>query len=121
LADELNPRVRGRRFEQFVIGQLIALAHYQRRDVQFYYWRTNHGAEVDLLLCRGIEILAALEIKSSRNITMQSLSGLRSFRKSHPDVPAYVLSDGGSQRLLAEGVTVIAWDEFIGNIFAGLL
>lgn len=121
LADELNPRVRGRRFEQFVIGQLIALVHYQRRDVQFYYWRTNQGAEVDLLLCRGIEILAALEIKSSRNINMQNLSGLRSFRKSHPDVPAYVLSDGGSQRLLAEGVTVIAWDEFFGKIFDGLL
>jgi predicted AAA+ superfamily ATPase len=53
LTEQLNTRVRGRRFEQFVMGQILAAIEYKRLDLQLYYWRTNHGSEVDLLICRG--------------------------------------------------------------------
>ena len=91
LGEQLNPRVRGRRFEQFVITQLLAFIHYNRLDYQLYYWRTNHGSEVDLLICRGRNILCTVEIKSSQNIARETLDGSRSFLKAHPDVPMYVL------------------------------
>ena len=57
----------------------MAFIHYKRIDRQLYYWRTNHGAEVDLLLCEGRPIVCVLEIKSSQNIAGQQLGGLKSF------------------------------------------
>ncbi|MDM7918277.1 MAG: ATP-binding protein, partial [Methanosarcina sp.] len=90
LSEQLNPQIRGRRFEQFVICQLMSYIHYNRLDIQLYYWRTNHGAEVDLLLCKGLHIICAIEIKSSKNIAGENLSGLKSFIEDNPGVPAYV-------------------------------
>ena len=113
LTDQLNPKVFGRRFEQFVICQLMTFIHYKRLDRQFYYWRTNHGAEVDLLLCIGNRIVCALEIKSSQNIAGEQLGGLKSFILDNPGIPAYVLGDRQNRRRLHGDITVINWDEFI--------
>jgi predicted AAA+ superfamily ATPase len=113
LMDQLNPKVFGRRFEQFVICQLMARIHYKRLDRQLYYWRTNHGAEVDLLLCEGSRIVCALEIKSSQNIAGEQLGGLKSFILDNPGIPAYVLGDRQNRRSLHDNITVINWDEFI--------
>jgi predicted AAA+ superfamily ATPase len=113
LSDQMNPNVYGRRFEQFVICQLKTFIHYRRLDIQLYYWRTNHGAEVDVLLCRGNVVLCALEIKSSQNITNERLSGLKSFLKDNPRVPAYVLGDKQKTRLLQNNITVMDWNKFI--------
>jgi predicted AAA+ superfamily ATPase len=113
LSDQLNPQIRGRRFEQFVICQLMAFIHYKRLDIQSYYWRTNHGAEVDVLLCKGNQIICALEIKSSKNITGESLTGLKSFMEDNPGVPGYVLGAEQNRRLLDTNITVANWHDFI--------
>jgi predicted AAA+ superfamily ATPase len=109
----LDPKTRGRRFEQFVVGQIAAAIHYRRLDYQLYYWRTHHGAEVDLLICRGSEVLCAVEVKSSRNIVKEGLDGVASFRADHPQTPVFVLGDRQHRRLLATQVTVLSWDDFI--------
>ncbi len=113
LGEQLNPAVRGRRYEQFVISQIMAEIHYQRLDFQLFYWRTNHGAEVDLLICRGQRILAAAEIKSSRLLGKEPFDGLRSFREENSGVPTFVLGVGQRERLLSDGTTVMSWDRFI--------
>jgi predicted AAA+ superfamily ATPase len=73
LTDQRNPKIVGHRFEQFVICQLMASIYYKRLDCQLYYWRTNHGTEVDVLLATGNRIICALEIKSSQNIVKKNL------------------------------------------------
>lgn len=113
LTDQLNPQIRGRRFEQFVICQIISFIHYNRLDVQMYYWRTNHGAEVDLLLCKGLQIICAIEIKSSKNIAGETLTGLKSFMEDNPGIPTYVLGVEQNRRLLDKDITVINWNDFI--------
>ncbi len=113
LTDQLNPKIFGRRFEQFVISQLVAFIHYNRLDCQLYYWRTNHGAEVDVLLCTGNRMICALEIKSSQNIARERLKGLKSFMEDNPGVPAYVLGYRQNIRQLQNDITVINWDAFI--------
>ena len=113
MTDELNPKVFGRRFEQFVIGQLTAFIHYRRLDLQLYYWRTHHGAEVDVLLCKGNRIICAVEIKSSKNIARENLTGLMSFTSDNVRVPAYVLGHGQNVRQLKNNITVMNWDNFI--------
>ncbi len=115
LDKQLNPQIKGRRFEQFVINQIMAIIHYRRLDYQLYYWRTNHGAEVDLLICQGSRILCAIEIKSSRSIVKEQLEGLRRFLEEHPEVPAFVLGHKQNLRQLATNIIVMNWDEFIVN------
>ena len=112
LSDQLNPKILGRRFEQFVICQLMAFIHYKKLDLQTYYWRTNHGAEVDVLLCTGNRIICAMEIKSSQNIAKERLAGLKSFMEDNPGVPTYVLGNRQNRRQLQKNITVINWDEF---------
>lgn len=113
LSDKLNPKVLGRRFEQFVICQLMAFIHHNRLDYQLYYWRTNHGAEVGVLICRGNKIMYALEIKSSRNIVKEALTGLTSFINDNPDVPVYVLGVQQNRRQLENKVIIMNWNEFL--------
>ena len=116
LGGELNPAIRGRRFEQFIIAQIFACIQYNRFDYQLFYWRTNHGAEVDLLICQGEKILYAVEIKSSLNITKESLDGVRSFLSDHPDVAPYVLGHNQKPRQLSDSLTLMNWDDFIRQI-----
>lgn len=113
LGDQLNPQIRGRRFEQFVVCQLMSFIHYNRLDIQMYYWKTNHGAEVDVLLCKGLQIICALEVKSSKKIAGESLTGLKSFMEDNPGVPAYVLGADQNRRLLDKNIIVINWNDFI--------
>ncbi len=113
LEEQLNPQIRGRRFEQFVICQLKAYLHYGKQDSQLYYWRTHHGAEVDLLVCRGNRILCAIEIKSTRNISKENLEGIRRFLDDHPNVPVFVLGHNQTRRLLDRDITVMNWNDFI--------
>ena len=120
LGRELNPLVRGRRFEQLVVTQILAAIEYGRLDQELFYWRTNTGAEVDLLVCRGQRILAAIEIKSSRQLGKEPHSGLRSFLSDHPLVPAYVLGVRIRERLLADKVTAMSWDRFIEDVLPEL-
>ena len=115
LTDQLNPKIFGRRFEQFVICQLMASIYYKRLDCQLYYWRTNHGAEVDVLLTTGNRIICALEIKSSQNIVNEKLAGLKSFVDDNPSVPAFVLGVRQNRRQLQNNITVISWDDFISE------
>jgi len=113
LADSVNPNILRRRFEQFVICQIMAFIHYKRLDRQLYYWRTNHGAEVDVLVCAGNRMMCALEIKSSQHIAVETLSGLRSFMADNPGVPAYVLGKNQKRRKLPNTAMVMNWDDFI--------
>ena len=43
----------GRLFEQWVLQEIIRLNEYQQKDWKLSFWRTSHGAEVDLLISRG--------------------------------------------------------------------
>jgi len=113
LGSELNPRIRGRRFAQLVIGQIQAAIHYRRLDTQLHYWRTHHGAEVDLLLTRGDEILCAVEIKSTRTIVKEALTGVATFRSDYPETPLFVLGERQPRRLVDDQTTILSWDDFI--------
>jgi predicted AAA+ superfamily ATPase len=52
----------GYSWEGYVIEQIISLLP---NSVQPYYFRTHDGAEIDLILVKGITPLASIEIKYS--------------------------------------------------------
>jgi len=92
LQDPPSPLEQGRLFEQWIIQEIFRLNEYQQKDWKLSFWRTSHGAEVDLLISRGTKVLYAIECKYKRQPSSTDLSGLRSFRENHTDVCCYIVS-----------------------------
>jgi predicted AAA+ superfamily ATPase len=109
----LNPEVRGRRFEQFIILQLIALNAYHEYGFQFFFWRTNTGVKVDLIIAQGNQPIAALEIKSTSVLTNAHAHGLREFQSDYPDAKAYIIATIERPRLINEGLYALPWEIFL--------
>ena len=107
-----DPLLKGRLFEQFVLLEVRARIHYRQSEARMFFWRTNNGAEVDLLLEHHGAIRAAVEIKASLNVSTAHLSGLRSFREEHPEVPAFLVATVPNAYTL-DGVEVMPWREFL--------
>ena len=102
----------GRLFEQFIILETHRLLNYHQSEAAIYFWRTNHGAEVDLLIEKYGRIIGAFEIKSTSQVTGSHLSGLRSFHQDHPNVSLHVVAMVEHRYRLDE-VEVLPWKEYI--------
>ena len=87
-----SPLEKGRLFEQWVVQEIIRLNEYYQKDWKLSFWRTTHGAEVDLLISRGTKLLYAIECKFRHQPSSSDLSGLRSFHESYMDVPCFVVA-----------------------------
>jgi len=111
LSATADPIARGRLFEQWVVLESLRMVDYLDAEAQCYYWRTNQGAEVDLLLVRHGHLVAAIEIKAKHQIASPDLSGLRSFADAHPDVPRLVVCEVPEEHLLQE-VRIVPWRRF---------
>lgn len=98
---------RGRLFEQWIMQEVRRVNDYFRKDLKLYFWRTHNGAEVDLVVTRGREILMAVECKSRADMTRQDFSGLRSFSEEHPTVPLYLCAPVDLDRESERAVRII--------------
>ena len=87
-----DPIRTGRLFEQFIILETFRLLNYLRSEASLYFWRTNHGAEVDLLIEKHGKVIGAYEIKAVTNVGGNHLSGLRAFRQAQTDIPLHIIS-----------------------------
>ena len=92
LQDPPTPLQRGRLFEQWILQEIVRLNEYDQKDWKLSFWRTAHGAEVDLLISRGTKILHAIECKFKPQPSSSDLSGLRFFHENHHEVPCFVVS-----------------------------
>jgi len=92
LQDPPTPLEQGRLFEQWILQEIVRLNEYDQKDWKLFFWRTSHGAEVDLLIGRGTRLLYAIECKFKHQPSSSDLSGLRSFHENHPEVPCFVVS-----------------------------
>lgn len=115
LTAPLDPVRRGRLFEQFVILETYRRLKYSRSEAGIYFWRTNHGAEVDLIIEKHGRILGAFEIKAAQHISGAHLSGLRSFRVEHPEVPLYIISLVDNPYRM-DDVWVLPWETFLHEL-----
>ena len=110
-----DPVRMGRLFEQFIILETHRLLNYLQSEAVIYFWRTNHGAEVDLLIEKHGKLIGAFEIKSTAQVTGAHLSGLRSFRQEYPQVPLQVIARVEHAYRLDE-VQVMPWKEYLHNL-----
>lgn len=115
--EKLGLDERGRRFEQFMVTQMIALNNYFNLGYQFFHWRDKNNQEVDLLVTKNLEIVYAIEFKSSINISSSDLKGLLAFKTENKDVPCYIISPTGKPREMKESIIHYNWQDFFEKIF----
>lgn len=107
-----DPRTHGRLFEQWLILETWRQLQYAGSETRLFFWRTNTGAEVDLLVERHGELIGAYEFKSAPEVGGDDFSGLRAFRGEHPDVPLSVVYRG-QRAYRTDDIHVIPWQQFV--------
>ena len=72
--------MRGHLFENLVIMELIKFRYNQAEEPEIYYYRDNHGHEVDVILKLGHQLIP-VEIKSTQTFNPALLKNLRFFKE----------------------------------------
>lgn len=119
LKDELSPVVTGKLFEQWVVNEIKAYLSYTCSDLEMFYWRTNNGAEVDVILAKRKQPQVAIKIKATGRIQKAHLSGLRSFTSEYPDVKKYIVSFCDNPYDLND-VEILPWKYFLMDVLPKL-
>lgn len=101
----------GQSWECFVIENLLTAAH---RDVQGYFYRTNGGAEIDLLLAWPDGCLWAIEIK--RSLTPKLERGFHAACADLNPVRKFVVYPGAERYRMTEDVEAISLGELAGEL-----
>lgn len=115
LVGGIDPVSKGRLFEQFIFLETYRLFRYQQSETGLFYWKTNGGAEVDLVIEKHGKLRAAFEIKSSAAIGGSDLSGLKALRQDEPKIPAFVVCNA-AQPYEKDGIGILPWREFLSEI-----
>ncbi|MBK7642225.1 MAG: ATP-binding protein [Planctomycetes bacterium] len=114
LTAEVDPITRGRLFEQWLVLECRRLLDYARSEARLFFWRTNTGAEVDLLVEKHGKLRGAIEIKTARRIGTSDLSGLRSFSAENPGVPTFLVTPSAEPHRLGDSL-VTNWRDFLAQ------
>lgn len=85
--------MRGPLFETLVVAEFVKRRRNELRAEELHFWRDSTGNEVDLLVTRGEEVVAAVECKSGRTVAEDWFAPLERFAK---------LADG-TRRLIVYG------------------
>ena len=101
---------RGASFETLVLMELMAAARNQLPDPRFWFWRTQAGAEVDLLIESGGELLP-VEVKHASAVSRYDIAGLTQAMRDLNLARGFVIYRGTEQRKLAANVWALPWDE----------
>lgn len=86
----------GQLLETFIVQELRRQASWSDRPPRFHHFRNRDGLEVDLVLERGPDRIAAVEVKLSATVTTKDLRGLRKLQSALGDrfIKGVVLYDG---------------------------
>lgn len=100
------PKV-GLLFESFVIEQMIK--HLETTSIvnwQYYFYRTKHGAEVDLIL-DGHFGLIPIEIKLGQTVTQKQLVTLKAFISENKSPLGILINQADTIEMLADNIIQI--------------
>lgn len=98
----------GASWEGYVIEQIRQNA---TNTIRLFYYRTHAGAECDLVLVKGIKVIACIEIKFSNSPTVS-----KGFFESIKDLkPKYkfVITPSSDEYPYKEGITIISLIDFL--------
>ncbi len=110
-----NPgEIEGIAFESLFFQEILAVNDGLNLGYKLYFYKTAAGHEVDFV-AYGRRGLLAFEIKRSRKVSKEMLSGLKIFQKEYPMARCFLIY--GGQRKLREGkVEIWPIEEALKNL-----
>lgn len=105
--------------EHLVVTQLAAMAAAFDAEVRLSSFRTEHGAEVDLIVEVG-DVTWAIEVKASKQVGGSDLRGLRSFAEFAGRKPRGLVAYLGEHRRTIDGVAVWPYREVLREVAASM-
>lgn len=115
---EAWPR-RGHSFEGLVVEEVITLAQEQLGRPELFFWRTQAGAEVDLLIAAGARLIP-IEIKLG-TVDAYTVRGLRQAMADLGAKKGWIVTGTGERRAAGRDVEIIPWDDLVnGAVDLGL-
>lgn len=112
---EFGTETFGFAFEHLILQELAAYSHYSGKDFKICYWRTASQLEVDFILG---DHEVAIEVKASKNVGNQHLTGLRAFLEEYRVKHAIVVSLDPRPRLNF-GIQISPWHLFLEKLWDG--
>jgi uncharacterized protein len=107
------PTDKGHLFEQWFVLQCLAFIRAHRLPWRVFGYRTDAGAEVDLVIDTGPRILA-LECKLGRTVGSTHLHGLRSFAEvAGKPLSSYLVFQGERAQDMGHGIEALPYGEFL--------
>ena len=101
---------KGASFEGIVVEELMARAHFELGAPRFSFYRTQAGAEVDLLVEDG-KTIYPIEIKHGAGVGQHDTVGLRHCMADLGIAAGYMVTRGDEVRRLGNGITVLPWTQ----------
>lgn len=99
----------GEYLENLVLNDLIAWRDSRLDRAEIFYWRTQVGEEVDLIIETGGQLLP-IEIKSTSRPRLDDVRHLRTFRTQYSTARSgLLLHDGDRVEWLAPDVLAVPW------------
>ena len=117
LDTQLRPRTYefGRFFEHFVVLEAIRANAAYEKGYEFFYFKTDRGAEIDIIATKGKHTLA-IEIKSTSSPDIAAIRKLARLSQSIEGCQPCILCRT-SRPSLIEGVRVLPWQQGIAEFF----
>lgn len=112
----LAPSEKGRLFEQWVLLQMIYYLRAEKKNWHVSSYRTDAGAEVDIVLETGGRLLA-IECKLATSAAEHDMRGLRSFEEvAHKPVEKYLVNTGETRQRFSKKEIALSYKEFFEEI-----
>lgn len=99
---------RGASFEGLVVEEIAARAADHATRPGVFFWRTQAGAEVDLLLVSGRHV-APIEVKLGGAVSHHDLAGLRQCMSDLGAKRGWVVTGGNERRVAGRGIEIVPW------------
>ena len=108
LAESLTPG--GEHLENLVLNDLLAWRDSRLERAELFYWRTQTGEEVDLVIESNGRLLP-IEVKSTDRPKLADTKHLRAFRKEYPETSRFglLLHTGEKVEWIAPDILAAPW------------
>ncbi len=117
-ADQLlTSPARGNSFEGFMIQQIVALEELQRSGSSFYFFRTQSGAEIDLLIDRGNHRVG-FEFKAGVAIDSDDWKHLKAGIDDNVIHRGYVIYNGTREFPVSDAISVVPATQILSGQLA---
>lgn len=105
----------GKCFEHYVFMELRAYLDYVQSKMNFSYWRTTSGFEVDFVIGEQV----AIETKTTKKVDNRDLRGLRAFMEEKICHRYILVCCEERPRKLQDGIEIMPWKHFLANLWDG--